>query len=90
MKKNKINDLYSQSKSRSFILHLVRAYLPLVKVNRVLSTANNNMSCCICNKKLVSFQELYKQTIQNPLPLGSEAILTEIKKEVSTKLKKYM
>lgn len=64
MKKNKVNDLYSQMKTRAFVLHLVRAFTPNTKLNKILQTANPNMNCCICNKKLVSLEELYKSSIQ--------------------------
>lgn len=65
----KINDLYSQSKSRSFVLHLVRAYVPVYKLQKVFEKDTKNMKCCLCGTKLISVDELFQKTI------GTEGVM---------------
>ena len=61
----KIDQLYSQAKSRSFVLHLVRAYAPVSKIQKYWgdSSKKENLKCCLCGHPLASIEEVWGKTI---------------------------
>jgi len=71
---NKFDNLYSQNKSRSFVLHLVRAYLPINKVQKYWGNhdgesdqlKNEKIRCCCCGTPLASIEEIWSKTVATP------------------------
>lgn len=67
---NKFNNLYAQNKSRSFVLHLVRAYLPVHKVKKYWGNYDGGdvvkeekIRCACCGHPLASIEEIWSKTV---------------------------
>ena len=56
-----LNRLYDNPKSKNFVLHLVRAYLPLNKAKKVFTKPENmkKFKCALTNHKMISVDELF-------------------------------
>jgi len=67
MTKNKFHELYSQNKTRPFVLHLVRAYSPVSKIKKVWEETEDpsKMKCCCCKTPLISLEEIYTKTVKD-------------------------
>jgi len=60
---NKIQELYENEKSRGFVNHLIRSYLPIHKIEKVWDWEKNQTHACnVCGQKLVSIGELFNVT----------------------------
>jgi len=67
MEKTKIQKLYENEKSRSFVNHLINSYLPVHKIHKVFVFEDDKPThkCCICNKKLISINEIFSSVKDN-------------------------
>jgi hypothetical protein len=55
---NKIQELYDDPKSKGFVTHLIRAYLPIYKCSKVWEFKKNQKPFCnVCNHELISLGE---------------------------------
>jgi len=54
----KLDDLYADKKARNFLNHLVRAFFPVNKVEKVFSTPRGPFKCVLTNETLISTSEL--------------------------------
>ena len=54
----KIDTLYENNGARNFFNHLVRAYFPISKVEKIMSRAIGPFKCVITNEPLISTNEL--------------------------------
>jgi hypothetical protein len=57
----KIEKLYQDKKSKSFVIHLVRSYSPFEKIQKVWDS-KAAMRCCITNTPLCSIQDVWEIT----------------------------
>lgn len=58
----KIDKLYQDKKSRNFVLHLIKSYMPLSNVHKVFvkPVDMKNFRCVITNNKLISVDEIFE------------------------------
>lgn len=58
----KLDELYSNDKSKNFVLHMVRAYLPLTKASKVFIKPEKlgKFKCAITGVKLISIDEIFQ------------------------------
>lgn len=62
----KIEEIYNTEKGKSFIIHLVRSFLPINRSTFMLSNSKNKkMKCAVMGTPLVSKDELIKFNIEN-------------------------
>lgn len=54
----KLDEMLEGKKSRNFLNHLIRSYLPVDKVTKVLDKPSGDIKCVITNIKLVSVNEI--------------------------------
>ena len=54
----KLDDLYNNKKARNFFNHLVRAYFPVNKVEKVFSKPRGPFRCVLTNETLISTSEI--------------------------------
>jgi len=54
----KLDELYNNKKSRTFFNHLVRAYFPVSKVEKVFTKPRGPFKCVITNENLISTEEI--------------------------------
>jgi len=56
-----LDKLYKDPKSKNFVLHLVRAYLPVNKAQKVFNKPENmkKFKCALTNHKMISVDELF-------------------------------
>lgn len=54
----KLDDLYADKKARNFFNHLVRAYFPVNKVEKIFSKPRGPFKCVLTNENLISTSEL--------------------------------
>jgi hypothetical protein len=54
----KLDNMLSDKKTRNFLNHLVRAYIPVNKVEKVFDTPKGNFKCVLTNQPLFSTQEV--------------------------------
>lgn len=66
-------------KSKPFLNHLVRSYLPITNVEKVMETPKGDFKCVITRDALISEQELTKAS-------SSEEFQTEMKNSISSGL----
>jgi len=60
MKKTKIQELYDNPKSKGFVNHLIRSYLPTNKIEKIWDWEKDQKPVCnVCGQKLVSIGELF-------------------------------
>jgi hypothetical protein len=57
---DKLDKLFADKKARNFINHLIRSYVPMNKVKKVMDVPEdkNKFKCVLCNQPLVSINEL--------------------------------
>lgn len=55
---NKLDELYENKKARTFFNHLVRAYFPVNKVEKVFTKPRGPFRCVLTNEQLISTSEL--------------------------------
>lgn len=66
MKKSKIQELYDNEKSRGFVNHLIRSYLPVYKVEKVWEFKKGQKHRCnVCGQSLLSIEEAMKNMREN-------------------------
>jgi len=53
-----LDAMLSNPKSKNFINHLVRSYLPVTNIVKVFEKPKDNFKCAITNKQLVSVQDI--------------------------------
>jgi hypothetical protein len=56
--KKKLDDLYADKKARNFFNHLVRAYFPVNKVEKVFLKPRGPFNCVITRERLISTAEI--------------------------------
>lgn len=58
----KLDELYSNKKSKNFVLHLVRSYLPVNKPRKVFTKPEKmgNFKCALSGASLISVDEIFK------------------------------
>lgn len=56
--KKKLDDLYENKKARTFFNHLVRAYFPVNKVEKVFTKPRGPFRCVLTNEPLISTSEI--------------------------------
>jgi hypothetical protein len=54
----KLDNMLSDKKTRNFLNHLVRAYIPVNKVEKVFDTPKGIFKCVLTNEELFSMQEV--------------------------------
>lgn len=54
----KLDELYADKKARNFFNHLVRAYFPVNKVEKVFTKPIGPFKCVLTNEKLISTSEV--------------------------------
>lgn len=54
----KLNNLYDSNSSRNFINHMIRAYFPVDKVEKVWDTPKGKFKCAITNESLFSMADV--------------------------------
>lgn len=54
----KLDDLYDNKKARNFFNHLVRAYFPVNKVEKVFTKPRGPFRCVLTNEPLISTSEI--------------------------------
>jgi hypothetical protein len=60
----KLDKLYADKKARNFINHLIRSYLPMNKVYKIMEKPDGkpaNFKCALSNQPLVSINELLER-----------------------------
>lgn len=55
----KLDNMYSGTGSRKFINHMIRAYFPTDKVEKVFETPKGNFRCAITNEPLFSLNDVF-------------------------------
>lgn len=79
--KTKIQELYENPKSKGFVNHLIRSYLPVNKIEKVWDWEEKQKhSCSVCGQKLVSVVELFAATQK---PEFMENFIEGIKKDLN-------
>lgn len=79
--KTKIEKLYEDPKAKGFVNHLIRAYLPIYKIEKVWDWKKGQKhSCNVCNQKLASVGELFEAVHK---PEFMEAFSEKMKKMVN-------
>jgi hypothetical protein len=58
----KLEKMYQDSKSKNFVLHLIRSYLPVDKTKKVFMKPENmkNFKCVLTDVKLISIDEIFE------------------------------
>jgi hypothetical protein len=56
--KEKLDELYADKKARNFFNHLVRAYFPVDKVEKVFNKPKGPFNCVLTKEKLISTSEI--------------------------------
>jgi hypothetical protein len=80
---SKINELYKNQKSKGFVNHLIKSYLPPGKVNKVWNfEKNQSHTCNVCGQKLVSIEEIMKAVREN-----EDEIMSGFMKNIQNDLK---
>lgn len=60
MEKTKIEELYNEKKTRGFINHLIKSYLPLNKVTKIWDfDKGQSHKCNVCGQKLFSIADYF-------------------------------
>jgi len=54
----KLDDLYADKKARNFFNHLVRAYFPINKVEKIFTRPKGPFKCVLSNENLISTGEI--------------------------------
>lgn len=58
--KTKVQELYDNPKSKGFVNHLIKAYLPVNKIEKLWEWKDGQKHTCnVCGQKLVSIGELF-------------------------------
>ena len=64
--KTKIQELYENPKSKGFVNHLIRAYLPMYKVLKLWEFKKEQKHVCnVCGQKLFDIEEAFKAISEN-------------------------
>lgn len=58
----KLDKMYQDQKSKNFVLHLIRAYMPLNKVSKVFMKPEklSKFKCALTGTKLISIDEIFE------------------------------
>lgn len=79
--KTKVQELYENEKSKGFVNHLIRAYLPIHKISKVWDWEKGQKhKCSVCGQKLISIGELMEATRK---PEFMETFMDNMKKMVN-------
>lgn len=79
--KKKIDELYADNKSKGFLNHLIKTYLPVNKVVKVFEKPNEGrLVCVLTGQKLITVEEIlaavhsdeFKQSLNNDLKASIE------------------
>ena len=54
----RLDNLYSDKRARNFLNHLIRAYFPVKKVEKVMSKPRGPFRCALTNEVLISTNEI--------------------------------
>lgn len=80
--KTKIEQLYEDEKSKGFVNHLIRAYLPTHKISKVIDfKAGQKQACNVCGQKLVSINGMMR-TLHDKKDEFMEGFMESIKKDL--------
>ena len=81
--KTKIEQLYDDPKAKGFVNHLIKAYLPTAKIQKVWDWKEGQKHTCnVCGQKLVSIGELFNATRSEGF---MENFMENLKKEINGK-----
>lgn len=81
--KTKIQELYENPKAKGFVNHLIRAYLPTAKIEKVWEwEKKHKRTCNVCGHKLVSVGELLDATRK---PEFMESFMENMKAHINGK-----
>jgi hypothetical protein len=84
--KTKIQELYENEKAKGFVNHLIRAYLPVHKIEKVWDwKPAQKHKCNVCEQKLVSVGELFSVTQSETF---KKDFVDNLKKMMSGEVKK--
>lgn len=83
-----LDELYADKKTRNFLNHLVRAYMPTTKVEKVLETPKTgNLRCALSGDDLISVSEIiegiHSEEFKNSF---MESLKTMFNEDVKTEL----
>lgn len=79
--KTKIQELYENEKSKGFVNHLIRAYLPVNKIEKLWDWKKGQKHACnVCGQKLASIGELFSVTQTEEF---KQAFIEGIKKDLN-------
>jgi len=88
MEKNKIRELYENPKSKGFVNHLIRAYLPVYKIQKLWEFKKDQKhKCNICGQKLFDIEEGFKALHENRDQISKDFI-ESLKKQAEGKPEK--
>ncbi|MFW6311054.1 MAG: hypothetical protein ACOC1K_02340 [Nanoarchaeota archaeon] len=79
-----IEKLYSVPKSKKFVNHLIQAYMPVHKIQKVweFTDEKKKHSCCICNIELFDIEEAFRNIQENRDNMMSET-MEHLKKQLN-------
>jgi len=56
--RKKLDELYADKKARNFFNHLIRAYFPISKVEKIITKPRGPFKCVLSNENLISTEEI--------------------------------
>lgn len=77
----KIKEIYTTPSGQSFIIHLVRSFLPINKKSKY-SWDLEKCRCCITNQKLVGKEELFNNFLKRAQDIDKNKVEESFKNEV--------
>ena len=89
MEKTKIEQLYENEKSQSFVNHLIHAYLPVHKVTKIWEFENKKIkhNCSICGQELLDVETVF-QRVQKSREFTGEFV-DQMRKDIEGKPTKF-
>ena len=57
---DRLDEMYRGEKSKKFLTHLIRAYFPVGKIEKVWDKPKGRFRCAITNEPLISIEEAYQ------------------------------
>jgi len=89
IEKTKIEQLYADEKAKGFVNHLIHAYLPVYKVNKVWVFEDKKPyhKCSICGQELIDIETVF-QRVQASHEFAGE-FADQVRKDIAGKPTKY-
>lgn len=70
---NAVQKLYAEPKAKGFVNHLIGAYLPIHKANKVWNfKSGQKHKCNVCSRSLMDIQEAFNNLVKNDESLRKE------------------